>query len=372
MARIKIDYGIDLGTTNSAIARMENGEASIKQTKQGADTLPSCVFFSKNKKGEVVIKTGIMAKSSLESDVSISLKKKEYDREPHGYLEFKREMGNQKKYSNPNMDRSFYTPEDLSAEILKSLKQIINDEKVNSVVITVPAKFNISQKEATSRAAKLAGFEHCELLQEPIAAAMAYGVTSDEKNGYWLVFDFGGGTFDTALLKVEDGIPQIIDTEGDNYLGGKNLDSKVINDILIPHLRQEYELDSILDDESGLKCLREGLKSVAEKIRIELSFAQSVDFSTYDSDDDFGCDDNDNEIDVEITLTQDELKYAIESDYQRAVDICKTLLERNNLSNENLNKLILVGGPTYSPIIRTMLQEQITPNVDWSDRKSVV
>ena len=97
-------------------------------------------------------------------------------------------------------------------------------------------------------ATKLAGFKHCELLQEPIAAAMAYGVTAEEKHGLWMVFDFGGGTFDAALLKVEDGIMQVFDTEGDNYLGGKNLDYAIVDNLLIPYLQKNYAVDSYLQD----------------------------------------------------------------------------------------------------------------------------
>ena len=102
------------------------------------------------------------------------------------------------------------------------------------MVITVPAKFTVGQKTATMEAAKMAGFTKCELLQEPIAAAMAYGLAPDSKDGIWMGFDFGGGTFDAALLKVEDGIMQVFDTEGDNYLGGKNLDYAIVDNIIIP------------------------------------------------------------------------------------------------------------------------------------------
>lgn len=201
MARIKIDYGIDLGTTNSAIARMENGESVVKQTRIGMDILPSCVYFSKNKKGKCALRIGLNAKNAVYSDAITALKKNEPPKE-FGYLEFKREMGSDKKYSNENMPKEYYSPEELSAEVLKELKSLINDETVNSVVITVPAMFTAIQKDATMKAARIAGFKQCELLQEPIAACMAYGLSSEKKDGKWLVFDFGGGTFDAALVKV--------------------------------------------------------------------------------------------------------------------------------------------------------------------------
>ena len=365
MARIKIDYGIDLGTTNSAIARMENGESVIKQTKNLMDTLPSCVYFSKNKKGERALRVGMKAKDSVYSDAITALSKNEPPKEC-GYLEFKREMGSDKKYSNENMPKETYSPEELSAEVLKELKSLINDETVNSVVITVPAMFTANQKDATMKAAHIAGFQQCELLQEPIAACMAYGLSSEKKNGKWLVFDFGGGTFDAALVKVEDGILTVFDTEGDNYLGGKNLDEAVVNKILIPSLREDYDLSSYETTTWKKKALMDALKGPAEEMRIALSFADSTDYSTYDRNLNLGIDDNGEEIDLEITITKEQLINAIGEQYQKAVDICKNLLARNGLTGQDLSSLILVGGPTYSPIIRGMLKEEITPNVDTS------
>lgn len=365
MARIKIDYGIDLGTTNSAIARMENGESVIKQTKAGMDTLPSCVYFPKSKKGFVKPRVGVEAKNAVYSDAIMALHKEEPSEEC-GYLEFKREMGSDKKYKNSRMSKEHYTPEELSAEVLKELKGLINDEEVDSVVITVPAMFEAQQKDATLRAAKLAGFKQCELLQEPIAACMAYGLSSKDKDGRWLVFDFGGGTFDAALVRVEDGVLTIYDTEGNNYLGGKNLDEDVVNKILLPHLEKDYDLTSYRQTAWKKKALQDALKRSAEEMRIALSFDESTDYSTYDRNLNLGQDDNGEDIDLEITITRDEIKEVISPFYQKAIDICKDLLSRNNLKGTDLTSLILVGGPTYSPIVRDMLREQITPNVDTS------
>ncbi len=365
MARIKIDYGIDLGTTNSAIARMENGESVIKQTKNLMDTLPSCVYFSKNKKGERALRIGMKAKDSVYSDAITALSKNEPPKEC-GYLEFKREMGSDKKYSNENMPKDSYSPEELSAEVLKELKSLINDETVKSVVITVPAMFTAIQKDATMKAAHIAGFKQCELLQEPIAACMAYGLSSEKKDGKWLVFDFGGGTFDAALVKVEDGILTVFDTEGDNYLGGKNLDEAVVNKILMPSLKEDYALSSYETTEWKKKALIDALKGPAEEMRIALSFADSADYSTYDRNLNLGQDDNGEEIDLEITINKDQLIDAVGEQYKKAVGICKKLLERNGLTGKDLSSLILVGGPTYSPIIRDMLKAEITANVDTS------
>ena len=365
MARLMIDYGIDLGTTNSAIARMENGESVIKKTKTQMDTLPSCVYFNKSKKG-TSINVGSQAKPKIYSDAITALNKGEDISEKFGYIEFKRDMGTDMKYSNSRMTKPFYSPEELSAEVLKELKQIINDEEVKAVVITVPAKFTVTQKTATKEAAALAGFEHCELLQEPIAAAMAYGLSSSQKDARWLVFDFGGGTFDAALLKVEDGVMQVFDTEGNNRLGGKDLDNAVIDNILLPVLSNEYNLTSCYDKEWKMQCLRDGLKPIAEEIRIALSFQDSYEYLSYSSNGDLMSDDDGNDIEVEITVSQRQLLDAIEAHYQKAIDICKELLERNNLTGKDLDSIILVGGPTFSPIVRQMLREQVSPNVDTS------
>lgn len=159
------------------------------------------------------------------------------------------------------------SPVELSSEILKTLKSFIPDENVNSIVITVPAKFLNPQNEATMQAAKLAGFKHIELLQEPVAAATAYGLGSKNKDGYWLVFDFGGGTFDAALVKSEEGILSVLDTDGDAWLGGKNLDEAIVDQIIIPHLQQNFAIDSILESIEKKKSLEIQLNLMLKKLK---------------------------------------------------------------------------------------------------------
>ncbi len=364
MARLKIDYGIDLGTTNSAIARIENGESVIKQTRNLMDTLPSCVYFSKNKKGERSIRVGLKAKDSKYSDAITAMSHGEVAKE-YGYIEFKREMGTDRKYSNDNMDKPYYTPEELSAEVLKELKSLINDEEVNSIVITIPAIFSAQAIAATKKAAEIAGFKKSVLMQEPIAACIAYNGVNQDKEGIWMVFDFGGGTFDAALVKSEEGFLRVFDTAGNPYLGGKNLDEEVINKILIPHLQKEYNIDSYTSVEWKKKTLFDALKGPAEELRIALSFDDTADYSTYDRNMNLGFDDDGEELSLDITITKEQLKEAVIGQYQKAIDICKDLLKRNNLDGENVN-VILVGGPTYSPIIREMLEEQVSKHVDTS------
>lgn len=347
MARTKIDYGIDLGTTNSAISRIESGEAKIIKVNGLDDTMPSCIAY--NKKG---VLAGKKAFAVYRSEQEASLSK---DIEPNAFIEFKRTMGTDRKYFSSNLGKDL-SSEELSAEVLKTLKSFVTDEAVNAVVITVPAAFKNNQIDATRRAAKLAGFEHAEVLQEPVAAAMAYGLDNKKKEGFWLVFDFGGGTFDAALLKVEDGIMKVADTEGDNYLGGKNLDLAVVDEIIIPHIQENFSINGILSDDHKKAKYREALKPFAEELKNELSFKNE--FNLY-KEEGAGTDDDGEDIEIDLTITQADLENVLSPVFQKAVDISKKLLERNNLKGSSLDSLILVGGPTFSPIIRKMLEKQI-------------
>lgn len=358
MARNKIDYGIDLGTTNSAICRMEKGEPVVIKTDVLKDTMPSCI--SVNKKGS--IKAGDSAYNTMKQDKRRATKSW-HKGASNTYVEFKRTMATDTQYPCANLNKSF-SSEELSAEVLKTLKSFVTDETFCSVVITVPAKFTVNQKTATMEAAKIAGFKQCELLQEPIAASMAYGVSSDEKNGIWMVFDFGGGTFDAALLKVEDGIMQVFDTEGDNYLGGKNLDYAIVDNIIIPYLQEKYAIDGYLQDEEKKEVLRDAMKTYAEDAKNQLSFKDHEDIISDLGD--LGEDEDGEEIVLDLTLTQAQAFDLMRPYFQKAVDICKNLIQRNNLNGSQITKLILVGGPTHSPLIRQMLREQVTPNVDTS------
>lgn len=341
MAKLKMKYGIDLGTTNSAICRMENGEPIIKKTDLGKDTLPSCVRFTEKK---VIVGDKAYRQQSIDPG--------------NTFIEFKRTMGLDTMYHSDKTGLN-YTSEELSAEVLKTLKSFVNDDKIEAAVITIPAKFKAPEIAATMRAAKLAGFKHCALLQEPIAASLAYGLQTDIKNGYWLVFDFGGGTFDAALMNVEDGIIKVKDTEGDNYLGGKNLDDAIRDQIIIPIVEQDYTI------ERTRTAFEKAIKQTAEDTKNQLSFHSTFTIETEDAGQ-YGQDDNGDEIDIEATVSTETLSNVLTPLFQKAIDIVKDLLKRNNLKGTDLSSLILVGGPTFSPILRQMLREQVTPNVDTS------
>lgn len=358
MERTKIDYGIDLGTTNSAICRMEKGEAVIIKSDTLKDVLPSCVSVNKRQS----VRVGDAAYNTMKSEKRKATKSWSAATS-NTYLEFKRTMATNAPYHSEYAGKDF-TSEQLSAEVLKTLRAFVTDDEVRAAVVTVPAKFTVNQKTATLEAARMAGITRCELLQEPVAAAMAYGLTAEEKNGLWLVFDFGGGTFDAALLRVEDGVMQVFDTEGDNYLGGKNLDYAIVDNIIIPHLYRNYAVDCILADDKRKQILRDAMKTYAEEVKNQLSFKPTYDVLSDVGE--LGVDDDGEELELDLTVSQQEVFDAIRPLFQRAVDICKSLLSRNNISGSSLGRLILVGGPTHCPLLRTMLREQITPNVDVS------
>ncbi len=354
MFRSKVDYGIDLGTTNSAIARMENGEPKIiTNDMQTSFIMPSCVGVNKKQK----IQVGYDALRGLNSERQKALRSWKNDETSYA-AEFKRTIGTNEIYHIYWAGLDFDS-EQLSAEVLKKLKSfIINDDELKSVIITVPANFDITQKDATMRAAKLAGFQFCELLQEPIAASMAYGLNKQHENGYWVVFDIGGGTFDAALVKIEDGIMKIVDTDGDNRLGGKDIDMAMVDELIIPWFQEKYTIDSILEDKEKKFIFQNALKQHAEEAKIKLSFEPEYNALT-DLGDLPTCDDDGEELELDVTINQKDLKKIVAPIFQRAIDITKELIARNNLTGDKLDSLILVGGPTHSPILRDMLKKQI-------------
>ena len=357
--RTRIDYGIDLGTTNSAIARIENGKPVIKKSDMLMDTMPSCISY--NIKKDILV--GQSAFGKLKTDRTNALKHFRKEKS-NTFIEFKRTMGVEIPYSSSNMSKDF-SSEELSAEILLKLKSFITDEAVKSIVITVPAKFTMVQKDATVKAGKLAGFEHIELLQEPIAASMAYGLDADNKDGMWLVYDFGGGTFDAALIKVEDGIMKVVDTEGDNWLGGKNLDEAIVDQIILPYMEKTFAINDILTDKDKKDILRDAVKFYAEECKIQMSFKDKHNILTDLGDLPFE-DENGEEPYIDIEVNQSLMEETFAPIFQKSIDICKDLLKRNNLKGSQLTTVLLVGGPTYSPILRKMLKEQITDKINTS------
>ncbi len=360
MARHKIDYGIDLGTTNSSIARIENGKIKvIKSDDKQMDTTPSCVYFNKSKTNFV----GIKAYNQLSNDRAKAFK--EFSKtgkipDINTFVEFKTSMGTGIKCCSSNMGRE-YTPEELSTEVLKKLKSYIREEDFSAAVITIPMRFGQHQVDATRRAAEFAGFQCIETLQEPIAASIAYALESKKTQGYWLVFDLGGGTFDAALMRMVDGIMKVEDTAGDTRLGGRDIDYAIVDNIFIPYLAKQYRIDKVLNTDQGRLLLRDALKSVAEDTKIRLSKDQYCDVV---SDEPIGVDDNGEEIELDVRITLEDFKKVVEPIYQRAIDISQELIQKHNLKGTDLEPVIGVGGPTYCQTLRSMLKGQLSPNID--------
>lgn len=344
---MKINYGIYIGNSSASIAKMDAGEVRVLMSDTLKDEIPLCVTV--NRRGNILV-----------GDIAFVKRKTEelrFENTQNSFIEFTRTLGTDKKYYSSNANRSF-SSEELLAEVIKCLKSFVKGENITAVVITIPAAFGNNQKEATREAAKLAGFNHIELLQEPLAAAMAYDLDSKKKDGFWLVFDFGEWNFDAAILKVEDGIMNVVDSEGDNYLGGKNLNLAIVDEIILPYIKENYEISSILADDSKKQILRDAMKFYAEETKIKLSFNDTHNILSDLGDIPYE-DDNGEEIDLDITVTQNDIERALGPIFQKAIDISKKLLERNNLKGSSLDSLILVGKETFSPVLRKMLEKQV-------------
>ena len=324
MGRIKIDYGIDLGTTNSALSRMESGEVVTSEIDQSR-IVPSCVYIDKKGRNRV----GIQA----------------FNKYPH-FIEFKRNMGVNIDYDT--LDGNKTNPEKLSAELLKKLASEITDEVFKSVVITVPAAFELPQVSATKRAAELAGFEQVEILQEPVAAAFNYGLRNKIKDGKFVVFDFGGGTFDAALVTATGGVMEVKSSEGDNNLGGGDIDHAILHGLLLPYLKENYSFNEL---DLGV------LKGIADNLKKELGKSEEYELLTDIGD--LPEDDEGEEMEIDLIVTREQVNNLAGPLFQRAIDKTKLLLKNNGLTTSDLSALVLVGGPTQMLILREMIEEQL-------------
>lgn len=353
MNRTTIDFGIDLGTTNSAIAVFTGSHAKptevIKCTKDefGAEITPSAVYI--NKKGNVQV--GLHAKNRVADE----------DEDVH--TEFKRQMGTDHIYSFKSSGQS-RRPEELSAEILKSLRGDVQQqigEAVEASVITVPAAFETHQTHATLKAAQLAGFKQSPLLQEPVAAALAYGFQVDQGKAHWLVYDFGGGTFDAAIIKSEEGTIHVVAHGGDNFLGGSNIDWAIVEKLVAPRVVNDFGLTDFTRGNKKWKRAFAKLKRAAEIAKIDLSRNERATLNVCKFADDSG-----EEIEFECELTRDEVVNVAEPIILRSVEISKRVLKEQKLGKEAIKKVILVGGPTLAPYFREILAAKLGILLDHS------
>src|SRR3954462_5320796 len=246
--------GIDLGTTNSVVSVLEGGDPVVIANSEGSRTSPSVVAFARN--GEVLV--GQPAKNQAVTNVDRTIRS------------VKRHIGTD---WSVEIDGKDYTPQEISARILMKLKRDAESylgEDITDAVITVPAYFNDAQRQATKEAGQIAGLEVQRIVNEPTAAALAYGLDKGSKEQTILVFDLGGGTFDVSLLEIGDGVIEVKSTSGDNHLGGDDWDQRII-DHLVKTFRGEHGID-LGADKMALQRLREA----AEKAKIELSAATTT------------------------------------------------------------------------------------------------
>ena len=320
MAKI---IGIDLGTTNSAVSVLEGGEAKIIPNPEGNRTTPSVVAF---KDGEIQV--GEVAKRQAVTN-------------PNTVSSIKRYMGDTSH--TVEVDGKTYTPQEISAMILQHLKSYAEDylgEKVTKAVITVPAYFNDAQRQATTDAGKIAGLEVERIINEPTAAALAYGLDKTEEEERILVFDLGGGTFDVSILELGDGVFDVLSTAGDNELGGDDFDQKII-DYLVQEFKKENGIDLSND-----KMALQRLKDAAEKAKKDLSGISSTQISLpFITASDAGP------LHMEITLTRakfDELTHDL---VERTKEPVRQALKDAGISTSELDEVILVGGSTRIPAV---------------------
>lgn len=351
MTRSTIDFGIDLGTTNSAIALLKGVKAEVIKSNLDMDITPSAVYIGKN--GNVIV--GSKAKARVGYDGSVG----------DAYIEIKRRMGGDSVYTFKSSGLT-KSPEELSAEILKSLRGNVQqrmNEDVKAAVVTIPAAFEQRQCAATKKAAELAGFSRCPLLQEPVAASLAYGFQANtDKKLFWLVFDFGGGTFDAAVMKAEDGDIQVVNHGGDNFLGGADIDWGVVEKIIIPGIVTSYNLPEFRRGNVRWRRAFAKIKHAVEEAKIELSCKDEAFIEMCVFQDDDG---NDVELDG-FKLTQNMLADIAEPLIERAAEKCKSVLKAKNLPPSVIERTILVGGPTLAPYFRDILSDKIGIPLDYS------
>jgi len=317
------------------------------------DNMPLCVAF--NKRGDVLVGDSALNLYKIDKVRGLTIS--------NTFIEFTRILGTTHTYGSANIGKS-YSSEELLAECFKKLRSFVNDENFKSVVITVPAKFLNSQLEAVKKAGELAGFEQIELIQEPIAAAIGYGLQKSNKNGHFLIFDFQA-EFKVALCKSDNGIISIVDTEEDNWLGSKNIDIAIVDEIIIPYLQKHYAIDFILGDSVKKELLRNAIKFYAEEAKMQLSFKVSHHILSIFGDLPF-AEENGDELEIDIEVTQTDFAWVSRPIYQKAIDITIDLLKRNNKKGKDIDKIVLLGEETYSPILRNLLKEQISDKIDTS------
>ncbi len=322
--------GIDLGTTNSCVAVLEGGAATVIPNPEGNRTTPSVVS---SKKGERIVGDAAKRQALTNKDTISSIK---------------RLMGTDEKVE---MEGKKYTPEEVSAMILSYMKDYAEKylgEKVTKAVITVPAYFNDSQRQATKNAGKIAGLEVERIINEPTAAALAFGLDKQDKNQTILVYDLGGGTFDVSILELGDGIFEVKSTAGNNKLGGDDFD-KCLMDYIVSEFKKENGIDLTKD-----KLAMQRLKEVSEKAKKDLSGMTSTQISAP-----FISQGEDGPLHIDMTITRAKFEELIHDLVQSTLEPVRKALKDAKLDKKDIDKVILVGGSTRIPCVQELVEKEL-------------
>ena len=322
--------GIDLGTTNSCVAVLEAGEPKVIPNPEGNRTTPSVVAF---KNGERIV--GDAAKRQAITN-------------PNTVSSIKRLMGTSEKVE---IEGKKYTPEEVSAMILSYMKDYAESylgEKVDKAVITVPAYFNDAQRQATKNAGKIAGHNVERIINEPTAAALAYGLDKQEKNQTILVYDLGGGTFDVSILELGDGVFEVKSTAGNNHLGGDDFDNKIM-DYLVETFKKENGVDLSKD-----KMAMQRLKELSEKAKKDLSSMTTTQVSAP-----FISQSSDGPLHLEMTLTRAKFEELIHDLVMSTLEPVRKALKDADIKAKDLDKVIFVGGSTRVPLVYETVKKEL-------------
>ena len=344
--------GIDLGTTNSAMAVYEKGDTKIIPNAEGKNTTPSVVAFAKN--GDILIGDPAKRQAVTNTEKTIySIKRimglmcgEEKAKEAKERLPY--EIVDNNGACAVKIDGKVYTPQEISAKILTKLKNDAEDylgEKITDVVITVPAYFNDSQRKATKEAGVIAGLNVKRIINEPTAAALAYGLDKKEAEKL-LIFDMGGGTHDVSILETGDGVVEVIATKGDAFLGGDDIDN-----VLIEYLADEFKKDTGIDLRNDTMALQR-LKDAAEQAKKELSSTLETDINLP-----FITMTEAGPQHLVTKLTREKFNSLISDIVDRAISIAKEALKDSELSVSDINEIVLVGGSTRIPLVQERIKE---------------
>ena len=324
--------GIDLGTTNSVVSVLEGGDPTVIANSEGSRTTPSVVAFSKN--GEVLV--GQSAKNQAVTNVDRTIRS------------VKRHIGDDSW--NVDIDDKKYTAQEISARILQKLKRDAESylgEDVTDAVITVPAYFSDAQRQATKDAGQIAGLNVLRIVNEPTAAALAYGLEKGEDDQTILVYDLGGGTFDVSLLEIGEGVVEVRATNGDNKLGGDDWDQRIV-DWLTDKFKSSHGID-LTKDKMAMQRLREA----AEKAKIELSSSQqtsiNLPYITVDEDK--------NPLFLDETLSRTEFQRITQDLLDRTRKPFQQVLSDAGISVSDIDHVVLVGGSTRMPAVTDLVKE---------------